>query len=249
MGWVIERKDLLLYNSEMTNILTSHTAKQLLGACAGMAIAGVVYLAVDHVDNFTIKGLLVDTTTVQTDGVSINAKDANDATIRRIAQRAATVAATLENSTIPTQAETPLTVSTAERLAERLAEAQREDLAATAKTYSNDPNVVMSEEDRLAIRAARVAGLPAPAVAPKPLPYAPAPVQAEVVSQAPVVVANIQAMHAGAETPPVLHSTNLPSSGLGLNLLVLVTLVSAFALSKTTWRHELASMIQGLRIG
>lgn len=234
----------------MTNILTSHTVKQLLGACAGMAIAGLVYVAVDQADNFSIQGLLVDTTTVQTDGVNINAKDADEATIRRIAQRAATVAATLENSQIPTQAETPLTASAAERLAERLAEAERAQLAATAKTYDNDPNVVMSEEDRLAIRAARIAGLPAPDVAPKPVAYAAAPVQADVMSQAPVVVADMQPLYAGAaEMAQVSHGTNLPSSGLGLNLLVLVTLASAFALSKTTWRHELASMIQGLRIG
>lgn len=237
----------------MTNILTSHTAKQLLGACAGMAIAGLVYVGVDQASNLSIKGLLVSTSTVTTNtGTNINAKNVDPDTLRRITSRAQTVATTLENAAQPTQAETPLTNSAEERRAARFAANEREELAATAKTYSNDPNVVMSETDRLAIRAARVAGLPAPDVAPKPTNYVPAPTEAtEVTATAgTVTVIDTAPLHSGAEvTQSVSHGSNLPNSGLGLNLLVIATFLAAFAMSKTTWRRDLASMMQGLRIG
>lgn len=237
----------------MTNILTSHTAKQLLGACAGMAIAGLVYVGVDQASNLSIKGLLVSTDTVTTNsGTNINAKNVDPDTLRRITSRAQTVATTLENAAQPMQAETPVTNFADARRAARFAENQRKELAVNAKTYSNDPNVVMSEEDRLAIRAARIAGLPAPAVAPKPIHYAPAPTEASEVTATTGVVTVIDtaAMHSGAQmTQPVSHSSNLPNSGLGLNLLVVATLLVAFAMSKTTWRRDLASIIQSLRIG
>lgn len=237
----------------MTNILTSHTAKQLLGACAGMAIAGLVYVGVDQASNLSIKGLLVSTNTVTTNtGTNINAKNVDPDTLRRITSRAQTVATTLENAAEPTQAETPVTNFADARRAARIAEDQRAALAATAKTYDNNPNIVMSEEDRLAIRAARIAGLPAPAVAPKPTNYAPAPVEvSEVTAVAGVVtVVDTVPMHSGAEmAQTTAHSTNLPNSGIGLNLLVIATLIAAFAMSKTTWRRDLASMMQGLRIG
>ena len=235
----------------MTNILTSHTAKQLLGACAGMAIAGLVYVSVDKVSDFNIKGLLVSTSTVTTNsGTNINAKKVDPDTLRRITSRAQTVATTLENAAEPSQAETPVTNFAEERRAARFAENQRKELAATAKTYSNDPNVVMSETDRLAIRAARIAGLPAPAVAPKPINYPPAPAAGVTATAGVVTVIDTVPMHYGAEiVQTTAHTTNLPNSGLGLNLLVIATLIAAFAMSKTTWRRDLASMMQGLRIG
>lgn len=139
-------------------MILSHTAKQLLGACAGMAIAGLVYIGVDQASNLSIKGLLVSTNNISTNpGTNINAKDVDPDTLRRITSRAQTVATALENSTVPTQAETPLTASAEARRLARIAEDERAALAANAKTYSNDPNTVMTEQDRLAIRSARFA--------------------------------------------------------------------------------------------
>lgn len=139
-------------------MILSHAAKQLLGACAGMAIAGLVYVVVDEASNLSIKGLLVSTNNVSTNpDTNINAKDVDPDTLRRITSRAQTVATALENSTVPTQAETPLTNSADARRLARIAADERAALAANAKTYSNNPNVVMKEEDRLAIRSARFA--------------------------------------------------------------------------------------------
>ncbi len=240
----------------MTNIFKTHTAKQLLGAGAGMAIATLVYIGVDQVSNVNIKGLLVSTETVSgTTDLNINAKNVNDATLRRIAGRAQTVATTLQHSLEPTQAETPLTNFASSRRDERIVEDQLAALAATAKTYSNDPNVVMSEEDRLAIRAARIAGLPAPDVAPKPVRevYVPRPADVtndELFIAEPLQVVSAESLPSHAEmTKATSQNSQLPSSGLGLHLLILTTLAFAFALSKTTWRRDLASMILGLRIG
>ena len=101
----------------MTNIFKSHTAKQLLGAGAGMAIAALVYVGVDQVSTLNIKGLLVSTKTVTvTPDMNINANNVDNSTLRRIAQRAQTVATTLENEAKQTQPETPVTEFAAERL-------------------------------------------------------------------------------------------------------------------------------------
>lgn len=191
----------------MTNILTSHTSKQLLGACAGMAIAGLLYVGIDQTSN--IKGLLVSTPTINvTPEYSINAKDADEAAVRRVAMRAQTVVATLAQEQQPSQPETPITALASSRRAARQFAVQLRDLSANAKTYENDPHVTVQQRDRLAIRAARTTA----------------------------------SLHPGA-------SQDLPSSGLGLNLLVLTTLAAAFVSSNTSWRRTLASMISRLRIG
>lgn len=234
----------------MTNILTSHTGKQLLGAVAGMAIAGLLYVGIDQTSN--IKGLLVSTRTITvTPESNINAKDADDATLRRIATRAQTVAATLEKESVEAQAETPLTNHASSRRTARQFTVQLQDVASNAKTYANDPNVVISEKDRLAIRAARIAGLPDPAVAPQPTTNTSSSAVSEV-SAAPgiVTVSDAEPMHQGAQqTQPVMQATDLPNSGLGLNLLVLITLTAAFVSSNTSWRNKLASLMQGVQIG
>lgn len=233
----------------MKHILNSHTVKQLLGAVAGMAIAGVIYVAVEKTADMNIKGLLVSTNTVPSTDIALNDKTADEATLRRIAQRAATVAATLQQSNEQTQAETPVTDFASSRRFAREAEAEREQLAEGAKTYVNDPNVVMSEEDRLAIRAARVAGLPAPEAAPELVNYGygepPSNMAPATLAEAPIVtVAEAAPMHSGAEM--VQAPTNLPNSGLGMNLPILASCAGAFAASKTR-RMRLASMLADLR--
>lgn len=238
----------------MTHILTSHTAKQFLGAIAGMAIAGVLYFGIDQASDFTIKGLLVSTDTVpENANISINAKNVNDATLRRIAMRAQTVATTLENSTVPSQAETPVTNFASSRRAVRFFEAQRKELAATAKTYSNNPNVVMSEEDRLAIRAARIAGLPTPDKAPQPISASTvslsAPSDVSSTSEPVVTLHNEPYKPAAMTQVTSSHDARLPNSGLGLSLLVLTALAVTIVMAKTTWRAQLTSMMYRLRIG
>lgn len=231
----------------MTHILTSHTAKQFIGACTGMAIAALVYIGLGQISDSSIKGLLVSTKTITVStGSAINAKDVNDATLRRLATRAQTVATTLQKESVETQAETPLTNFASSRRAVRQFAIELKELASNAKTYSNDPNVVMTEKDRLAIRAARVGGAStADALASKS-----ASSRAQTSPTSTTVTAQPDAVHPGASEPQTTtHSTNLPNSGLGLNLFVLFALAAAFLMSDTTWKKRLSSMIHGLRIG
>ncbi len=232
----------------MTHILTSHTAKQFMGACAGMAIAALVYLGLGQISNVSIKGLLVSTKTITTStGSATNTKDVNDATRRRLATRAQTVATTLENESMQTQAETPMTNYASSRRAVRQFALELKELASHAKTYSNDPTVVMTEQDRLAIRAARVKGSStADALTSR---SARSYSSAASVASAAVTTQPVE-MHPGApEGPVVAHRTNLPNSGLGLNLFVLAALAVAFLTSDTTWRKRLSSMMRSLSIG
>ena len=142
----------------MTNTPTSHTVKQILGAGAGMLIATVVYLGFDQISDLQLKGLLVSTETISpSTEISVNSRTADEATLRRIQTRAETVTRNLEASKNPAQAETPLTNIASSRRATREFAVQLKELASTAKTYSNDPNVLMTETDRLAIRTARFA--------------------------------------------------------------------------------------------
>ncbi len=197
----------------MPNIHTSNMSKQFLGAFAGMTIAVGVYFVVNQVSD--VRGLLVSTKTISTStDVSINAKDVDDSTFRRIQSRAQTVADALKNSETTAPAETPLTNLASSRRAARQFAVELKQLAANAETYENKPNIEVTQRERLALRTERVA--------------------------------EVQ-MHQGAGPAP--RDTNLPSSGLGLNLLVLITLAIAFVTSKTTWRTRCASILSELRIG
>ncbi len=152
----------------MTNVLHTSTGKQIVGGLLGMGVAGLLYMGIGQVSDQNLKGLLVSTDTVSdTAGqVSINDEDASDATIRRLASRAQTVAAELEKSqteTAPAIATTPLNERAVQRGADRVVSSSIASALANAPTYDVNPNAAISEVDRLAIRNARFAAAPSSA--------------------------------------------------------------------------------------
>ncbi len=188
-----------MYNVSMTNILTSNSAKQLIGAVAGMAIAAVVYVGFDQASYRSLKGLLVSTKTISpSTDVNINAKNVDDSTLRRIAARAQTVAAALQNADRTIQAETPVTAFASSRRATRQFSMQLKELASSES----------------------------------------------------VTIKQAEPIYKGTDIPPgTLQGSNLPNSGLGLNLLVLLALIAVFVSSKKTWRTRFASIISLFRLG
>lgn len=162
----------------MTNVLQTSTGKQIVGGLLGMGAAGLLYMAVGQVSDMNLKGLLVSTDTVsETAGsVSVNDAETNDATLRRLASRAQTVAAQLEQSQQVVSSSAPTTAMNEraeERGQNRAVASSIASALATAPTYDVNPNVVLSEKERLAIRSARFAAAPSSAptqVAPEPAP-------------------------------------------------------------------------------
>jgi hypothetical protein len=239
-----------------TNILKSNLGKQILGAGAGMAIAAVIYLGLNHVSDLNIKGVLVSTDTVTENSgeVSVNSKNVDEDTLRRIQARAVTVANQLENASSSAQAQTPTTENAAARRTQRQFVTQVKQDFENAPTYINDPNVVMTEEQRNAIRAngIRPQFTEASASSVSPLTFSNPPEAEAAVTDVPQ---GDDGLHSGAQVADA-QSTKLPNSGLGLNLIVLAALAAAFIGSKTTWREQVAlrfrsvqaSILRGVRL-
>ncbi len=236
-----------------TNILKSNTAKQVFGALAGMAIAGLLYIGVDQASYLNIKGLLVSTETISENAgqVRVNATNVDEATERQLAARGAAVREQLRSSASALSssqiAENPLSKTVTARREQRIFANQLSAAFASAPTYANDPNRVMSVEERVAIRAARIADLPAPAFAPQPLGVG----DEDQPSLTRTVSTQAAPVGAPATREPVLHpaasidqhSGALPNSGLGLNLLVLLSLGCAFFSVKTQLRNRVVALI------
>ena len=85
-----------------SNPFFSNVSRQVIGGVAGMAAATLLYFSIQNLTSGTssMKGLLVDTTTVSQHAAQIRVNDKNidDATLRTIARRAQTVATLVEQS-------------------------------------------------------------------------------------------------------------------------------------------------------
>lgn len=235
-----------------TNILKSNTAKQIAGALAGMGIAALLYFAVDQASYLNIKGLLVSTNTVSKNAGQVNVNDVNTdpSTLRQLAARAATVAGQMQSSASAASssqiAETPLSDNVADRRAKRIFQHEVASAFSSAPTYAGDPNLVMPVEQRVAIRAARIANLPAPAFAPQPLGVGEGSSSSAMAAVTPPVTVMTQAPAAPVDVRHTAavngHSGKLPSSGLGLNLLVLLSLLCTFFAAKTGLRERFVAL-------
>lgn len=229
----------------ITHILKSNTGKQVVGAVLGMGVAGLIYVMVEQASDMNIKGLLVstDSITENAGNVATNSTNVDESTLRRLATRAQSVAQGLEqekaDEASPPQAETPITERAAQRGEQRRFESSVASAYASAPTYDVNPNNPITEEQRLAIRTARVSYVPASAAA-RPFytaTYAPAPTDASLEAVAGVMVTKAPAptaeplpdgTHAGAPVATVTaHADALPSSGLGFQLLVTASLLIA----------------------
>jgi len=217
-----------------TPILKSSTGKQIVGGILGMGVAGLLYLGIGQVSDQNLKGLLVSTNTVpdSVGTVSVNDTSTNDATLRRLAARAQTVAATLEQSNASVasaQLTTPINDRAAERGTQRFFASSSASALANAPIYDVNPNHVMTEKERLAIRAARVSYDPDPAVM--------RPFYGTLTSSPSAQMATTSVQDTAAVDPPFsvvmdpLHNgaseetraTNLPSSGFGLHFLLITS--------------------------
>lgn len=218
----------LCYNEMMsikTNISTfwkSSTVRQLVGATAGMAIAGGLYVGFEQLGSMQLTGMLVEpgtTVSENADKVSTAHKELDEDTQRRLEQRARTVSEQMQqyaNTVQPTPvSQAEITVRTAQRLAQR-----QEQLAAfsgqqaqhaAAPTYPGNTSVApVSQIERLAQRAENARKLREQTEASaraeasqEPLDLA--KVIADVSQNLPAVTAEPQALHAAAsqETAPL----------------------------------------------
>lgn len=150
-------------------MLKSNMAKQIAGGLAGMAVAALVYVAVDQLSYTRIRGLLVSTNNVSENAGQVRTNSANmdEESIRRLEGRARAVADQLQSSAAAMNssaiAETPLSNNVAERKQQRIFAHEVSDALSTAPTYTNDPNTMLTNEQRLAIRNARYSAAdPAP---------------------------------------------------------------------------------------
>lgn len=238
------------------NIFKNSTAKQVIGALAGMAIAGLLYIGIDQASYFNMKGLLVSTDSITGNAgdIRINATDVNDATVRRLTSRANAIADQLASSASAASssqiAETPLSNNVEARRAKRVFAHEVAENFASAPTYANNPNNVMPIEQRIAIRAANAVGLPFPAFAPQPLGVneggTPPPATAEVISNVDattVSTSDASSLRPAATMEP-RSASSLPSSGLGLHLLVLLSIGCAFFSVKTHARDRIVALVR-----
>ena len=214
-----------------------------------MAVAGLLYLAVDQVSYSNITGLLVSTNTISEKAgqVNVNTTNIDEDTARLLAKNAKAVAAQLMSSTSAASssqiAETPVGNNVADRRAKRIFANEVTQAFASAPTYSNDPNTFIPVEQRVAIRAARIANLPAPDFAPQPLGVGEGTPSATMQATAQVTIVDTgSAAQTVSHRAATAHSTNLPNSGLGLNLLVLLSLGCAFFSVKTTLRQRVVAL-------
>lgn len=240
----------------MGSILRSSTAKQLAGALIGMAAATAVYLGVQQMSTASLTGMLVQTGTVSenADRVRVNDKTINDAALERIARHAKEVSQQLADSMVPVVASSvPTLVQNAEERGARRAFVQ--DAAqklADAPIYDANPNVKISEEQRLAIRMARVQGIAQASAASSVTAVNVATANSRPARSAvfaPITSSEVAAhaaapLHEGAEIADVPHSTQLPSSGLGLNLLVLATFIAAFFGTRSPLRDRVVALVK-----
>ncbi len=204
----------------VSKLLKSHSVKQLLGACAGMLVASVLYVGVDMLP--TGKALLVDTNSNMTDNadrVRINDKTVTDGELARIANRAAQVADQMHAAA-----------------GEISSESSMEQASASQSPVASrvDPNawIAMRQTRRLLATLHDAASSSAVSV------------------QSSAMSAVHSSQYAVADdTPPIATVTetsdHLPNSGLGLNVLIVTAfLTSMVSLSPNRRRALIAAARQ-----
>lgn len=151
--------------TNILNIWKSGTVRQLVGATAGMAIAGGLYVGFEQLGSMQLTGMLVQpgtTVSENADQVTTAHKEVDEDTQRRLEQRAQTVADQMKqyaNTVQPTPvSKAELTVHAAQRQAQRqeqlAAFAGQQAQHAAAPTYPGNTSVApVSQIERLAQRA------------------------------------------------------------------------------------------------
>lgn len=196
-----------------TNTLTTRTGKQFLGAIGGMAAATAIYLIVQQFSALNLQGALVETMPISDNPQQVRVSDKN------IDDEALAVVA---------------------RRARQVAAAVGQAQNSTA----SQPSVVAERaqyrrETRLAAAnlAVRVPSSASTTVAAATLSSAASTETVAVTEPAP--------LHSGAPSQPTTMPTAdaLPSSGLGTQALVLLTLVLAFVLAHTGLRDRVVALM------
>lgn len=222
-----------------SRFLKSHAVRQLLGASTGMLVAGLIYVGMQQVSTLQLnQAMLVSPSTVSEKAgqVRVNDKNVNDATLRLIARRAQAVAAQLNPAPQTVATEAPVTGNAADRHDRRVRIAELRDLAANAQVFApTPPEHITTVEDRLAQRTERVMGDTMHAGA--AIPYAVAPTNDPAASD------NVVAMTQPSPDTAHMRSGKLPSSGLGLNVLLLLSFTGAFLLVRPDLKRQLVAAI------
>lgn len=211
----------------VSKLLKSHGVKQLLGACAGMLVASVLYVGLSMLPTGHVtKALLVDTNSNMTDNadrVRINDKTVTDGELARIANRAAQVAAQIH-------------AAAGEASGESSYESSKEQASASQSPIEDrvDPNawMAMRETRRQLATLHDAASSSAVSVQSSEMSSVSSSQYAEVEYTAPV---------------PTMTETSdhLPNSGLGLNVLIVAAfLLSMLGLSTVRRRTLIAALRQ-----
>lgn len=218
----------------LQTILKNNTARQILGACGGMALAAMVYVGIESVSMQNIKGILVSPNqniSEKTHQVRVNDKNIDDDSLRRIESRAKTVTDLMAKADEPGTPQTRINQNVETRLAARQGAYARTKQNANPQEYAATRTFV-SEYDRLKLRAARIAdrNVHAAASTATPLKEMEMPssdVASEssesqaVMQPAPLTTSEIIA------TAAQHHGKSLPNSGPLLNVLILTSALLA----------------------
>ncbi len=242
----------------------SHTLRQVIGAVGGMAIAAVVYTGFQALSTVQLnRAMLVDlnpTVSENAGVVSVNNKNIDDDTLKRLQSRAQQVAKQQQEAydNPPAEPETAEPATEIEQHAQERLDARKNMLTQlSATTHVVAANTYVTDKQRLQMRAERALGIQ----------QGQSTVTAQFDSQAQLreavatdsVAADfVEDAHAGADlaaqaevrpmpdfiAPPT--TTRLPNSGLGLNMIALVTLVLAVTVR---YKHQIRNRLQVAIVG
>ena len=193
----------------MYSIFHTRIVRQLLGAIGGMAVASLVYLLINALPSSQVnQAMLIDSsmTSISENAgqVRTNATTVDDATMRRIAERARTVAAQLQAST---QSDTVRSSAASQPVDQSAWLQMRATRRALTAVRTASPNSTIS------VRTSAASGSVLATVKPLQSPDTPA-------------------IHPAATTQPTTTPSSLPDSGMGLNIILVGTFFLAlFSLS------------------
>jgi hypothetical protein len=237
----------------------SHTLRQIIGAAGGMAVAAVVYTGFQAMSSVQLnRAMLVDlnpTVSENAGEVVVNDKNIDADTLKRLQSRAQQVAKQQQEAydNPPAETETVEPATEIEQHAQERLDARKTMLAQlTATTHVVPANTYVTDKQRLQMRAERALGIQ----------QGQSVVTAQFDSQAQLreavagdnVAADfVEDAHAGADlaaqtdvqpmpdfiTPP--PTTRLPNSGLGLNMIALLTMVLAVTVR---YKHQIRNRLQ-----
>lgn len=209
--------------------------RQLLGAVGGMLAAGALYVAIQQLSSVSLsQALLISPTNVSQNAqrVRVNDKNVDDETLRRIAQHAQSVAAVFKGQQTD---ESPTEVAASSASVQQLQ-------SPLAYVSANQATQLERIQFRNALAQAERNGQPAPS-APVPLAEASSS-SASAVAFEPVPVTMPLTQETTA-TPEIVTSKNgLPNSGLGLNILITLSLFLALALTRPDLRQRMVAVLR-----